>query len=498
MNVDIGRIVQSKSAKRRELASKPVGEKLRIVEELAERTLATRRDTSATIAEEPWDIPSTWCWKKMGDVARVVGGGTPRTDYPEYFGGEIPWITPADLSKYAQKTISHGARSITQLGLENSGAQLLPERTVLFSSRAPIGYVAIAANAVSTNQGFKSFILNEQLEPDFVYYYLLHARELAVALASGTTFLEISGKNAARLPVPVPPLDEQLRIVAEIEKQFTRLEAGVAALNRVRVNVRRYRAAVLKVASEGRLALPEALTREVAGCVKDGIEVLRRIREYRRDTARKAPAPPNETTLPDLPETWAIASLDELLLNITDGDHQPPPQTNRGVPFVVIGNVRSGKLDLSSTRFVSHEYARSVDPFRKPTKGDILYTLVGSFGLAVHVDTDQEFCIQRHIAILRPHALSPTRFLIHILNSPVVYRQASTVATGTAQKTVPLAELRRVAIPLPPITEQAAIVAEVERRLSIVEELEQLVKVDLQRAKKLRQSILQRAFSGDL
>jgi type I restriction enzyme S subunit len=194
----------------------------------------------------------------MGEVAEVVGGSTPDTSRPEYFGGSIPWITPADLSGYSEKYISEGARSITEAGLANSGARMMPAGTVLFSSRAPIGYVAIAANPVCTNQGFKSFVLRAGLSPDFVYYYLQHAKKLAVGLASGTTFLEISGKKAAQIPVPIPPIDEQRAIVAEIEKQFSRLDAGMAALKRVQANLKRYRAAVLKAACEGRLVPTEA------------------------------------------------------------------------------------------------------------------------------------------------------------------------------------------------------------------------------------------------
>src|SRR5205823_2512697 len=129
MTSDLKKIIESKTSVRRDLKSRPVAEKLRIIEELTERALATRKDTSTALPEEPWEIPSTWRWRRMGDVATVVGGGTPRTDKPEYFGGDISWVTPADLSRYTQKTISHGSRNITRKGLENSGAQLLPPGT---------------------------------------------------------------------------------------------------------------------------------------------------------------------------------------------------------------------------------------------------------------------------------------------------------------------------------------------------------------------------------
>src|ERR1041385_6883406 len=99
-----------------------------------------------------WNIPPTWCWTPIGDVCDVVGGGTPSTADPKNFDGEIPWITPADLSGYSAKYIEAGARSLTKRGLEGSGARLMPAGTVLFSSRAPIGYVAIATRPVSTNQ----------------------------------------------------------------------------------------------------------------------------------------------------------------------------------------------------------------------------------------------------------------------------------------------------------------------------------------------------------
>ena len=139
-------------------------------------------------------------WTTMGDIAEVVGGGTPRTnDSTNFEGGDISWITPADLSGYTEKYISHGSRFITRKGLDSSSARLLPAGAVLFTSRAPIGYVAIARNPIATNQGFKSFVLKDGVLPDYVYWWLKGSKQRAESLASGTTFLELSGVDADRI-----------------------------------------------------------------------------------------------------------------------------------------------------------------------------------------------------------------------------------------------------------------------------------------------------------
>jgi len=216
----------------------------------------------------------------MGDIATIVGGGTPKTKHPDYYGGEVAWITPADLSGHKDKFISKGTRNITQQGLDKSGARLMPKGTVLFSSRAPIGYVAIAAKPIATNQGFKSFVLKGDVEPDYVYYYLQFGKRFATELASGTTFPEISGKKAALIPIPVPEtIVDQRRIAAEIEKQFARLDAGVEGLKRVQANLKRYRASVLKAACSGKLPDPDVLALEITEDLEAALEQFATIAE---------------------------------------------------------------------------------------------------------------------------------------------------------------------------------------------------------------------------
>lgn len=205
------------------------------------------------MSDTRWELPPSWTWTTLGEVATVVGGGTPSTSDPANFGGNIPWITPADMSTHVGKHISSGSRSISEKGLNDSGARWLPTGSVLFSSRAPIGYTAIAAQPVTTNQGFKSFVPHLGINSDFLYYWLTGAKSIAEELASGTTFLELSGAKAALLPIPLAPTTEQTRIVAKLEELLSDLDAGVADLKAAQAKLTQYRQSLLKAAVEGAL-----------------------------------------------------------------------------------------------------------------------------------------------------------------------------------------------------------------------------------------------------
>ena len=158
-----------------------------------------------------------WIECKISDIGTVVGGATPSTKKIEnYEGGNIAWITPKDLSTLSGRYIQCGERNITEIGLKGCSAQLLPKNTVLFSSRAPIGYVAIAANEVCTNQGFKSVIPNEATDPLFLFYLLKYNKNKIEAMGSGTTFKEVSGNTMKNIIVRVPSDKEVQKNIASI------------------------------------------------------------------------------------------------------------------------------------------------------------------------------------------------------------------------------------------------------------------------------------------
>ncbi|MDO5048295.1 MAG: restriction endonuclease subunit S [Actinomycetaceae bacterium] len=176
--------------------------------------------------EQPFKIPKTWQWVRLGSASEVFSGGTPSTKHPEYFDGDIPWITPADLGGLESMYVSNGRKSITQKGLDNSSAVLLPSGTVCLSSRAPVGHVAIAANPLATNQGMKNFIPTEVLDSQYLYYYLKASKALLESRASGTTFLELSATRASAVPLALAPLEEQVIIARILSTQTEKIEAA--------------------------------------------------------------------------------------------------------------------------------------------------------------------------------------------------------------------------------------------------------------------------------
>lgn len=155
---------------------------------------------------------NNWQKVKLGDIADIIGGGTPSTKNYDFWNGDISWLTPKDLSGYKERYISKGERNITTSGLQNSSARLLPKGTVLLTSRAPIGYLAIAKQEVCTNQGFKSIVLKSGYSPEFFYYLLKNNMEYIIGMSSGSTFAEISGTQVKNLEFNIPDYDTQKKI----------------------------------------------------------------------------------------------------------------------------------------------------------------------------------------------------------------------------------------------------------------------------------------------
>lgn len=237
--------------------------------------------------------------------------------------------------------------------------------------------------------------------------------------------------------------------------------------------IRKLRGLILELAVRGKL-VPQDPNDEPAS------ELLKRIAAEKAQLVREEKikkdklSPPKHAKLPpfNLPLGWAWARLADTVAVVTDGDHQPPPKTDSGIPFLVIGDLNTGRISFNGCRFVSTTYFESLDWSKRPTTGDVLYTVTGSFGIPIPVVEKSPFCVQRHVAILKAATSSPVAYLLPYMQSLSAKAFAQTIATGTAQKTVPLSGLREMPIALPPVAEQRRIVAKVDELMALCDRLE--------------------------
>ncbi|HWY53081.1 MAG TPA: restriction endonuclease subunit S [Terriglobales bacterium] len=363
------------------------------------------------------------------------------------------------------------------------------------------------------------------LAPEFVYYQVAAAEYQSAIRSTASTTTNISNVSTEKLrflPFRFAPAVEQQRIVAEIEKQFTRLDAAVAALKRVQVNLKRYRAAVLKAACEGRLVPTEAeLARKEGHSYETGEQLLARLLKERRakweadqrakmHTAGKPPAdddwkkkyrepkPPELTDHLALTEGWAWANLGQLSWSVKDGPHYSPKYSDTGVPFITGGQVRPSGVDFAAAKYISHELHSELIQRCRPEKGDLLYTKGGTTGIARVNTYDIEFSVWVHVAVLKlVNSVAPF-YVQHALNSPLCYSQSRKFTHGVGNQDLGLTRMVWIQFGLPPLSEQQRIVDEVDRRLSEIDDIEKSVKTEIARADRLRQSILKCAFEGKL
>jgi len=451
---------------------------------------------SATLALS--ELPSSWLWVTLSDIGQVASGGTPSTREPANFNGEIAWITPADLTGHKGKFVCRGRRNLSEKGLKSSGATLLPKGTILFSSRAPIGYVAIAKNPISTNQGFKNLVPSSEVFNEYIFYYLKGSRELAHALASGTTFKELSARKFAEISLPLPPLPEQKRIVAKIEELFTRLDAGVEALKKVKTQLGRYRQAVLKHAFEGKL------TADWREAHKDELEpasrLLERIRAGKlqgkpgkrrgragllRNRARKVPA---------APWGWVWKELSDVG-RVTTGTTPPRKDfLNYGVdvPFVKPPELR----DCAISDGEEHLSWKGAAVARIAPPNSVLVSCIGILG-KTGLNTVPVAFNQQINTISFYEGILP-RFGLYYFQSPYFRRALEAASSATTVRIVNKSKFSALRLPLPPLAEQERIVEEIERRFSVADLLDASIQQALSEAESLRRSILKRAFQGKL
>lgn len=412
-------------------------------------------------------VPIGWQSVPIGQIADIVSGGTPPSKDERCFaqpGNGIPWLTPADLSGYKHQTISHGSRDLSEFGLQSCSAKQMPEGTVLFSSRAPIGYVAIAANPICTNQGFKSFVFPSPIDSRFAYYQLKHIKPIAEAVATGTTFKELSGSAASKLPFAIAPAAEQKRIADKLDTVLTRVDAVNTRLARVAPLLKRFRQSVLAAATSGRLTEDWRLANAVA--------------------------PARDTTLQTICTNGRV---------ITYGVVKLGEETPNGTPCLRTSNVRWLRFELEGMKLIqpsiSAEYGRTV-----LRGGEVLVNVRGTLGgVAVAAPEMAGWNVSREVAVVPVDlSLANSEFIALWIASEECQRWLTGVAKGVAYTGINIEDLRTLPLSLPPIEEQTEIVRRVETLFAFADRLEARLAQAQTAATRLTPALLAKAFRGEL
>ena len=419
------------------------------------------------ISEEEimFDIPETWVWTRLSDIVFNRGQKKPENAFS--------YIDIGSIDNVHQK-LNDEENIIEAENAPSRARKIVAIGDVIYSTVRPyLHNMCIIDREFShepiASTGFAAMTCHEGLYNRFLFYYLLspdfdrYAND--TENSKGVAYPAINDQKLYKALVPLPPLAEQKRIVAKIEELMPYVEQYAATstkLNTLNASFpEMMKKSILQEAVQGKL-VPQDPNDEPASLLLKKIaeEKKKLIKEGKIKKQKHMPEITEDEIPFDITQSWEWVRLEQVAKSITDGDHQAPPKTTKGVPFLVISNVSSGNLDFANTRFVPDEYYNALSEDRKADGNDILFTVTGSYGIPVKVNTTNKLCFQRHIALIKP--LMNTDYLTMVLGSPLVKKQCDVTATGTAQKTVGLSSLRNFVIPIPPLNEQKRILERLE------------------------------------
>lgn len=382
----------------------------------------------------------TWRIVKLGDVCSINNGGTPKSKVREYWDGGVQWLTPKDMGKLSSRYVSMTGRQISQEGLDNSSAKIIPEESVVLSCRAPIGHVAINQVPMSFNQGCKGLVPTDKILVEYLYYFLISSKQLLNDLGTGTTFKEISAKTLHQVDVPLPPIAVQQRIVAKIDAAFAEIDKEIRNVE-------------LKIRSVSDLftnILDDALGK-------------------------------NKTT-----------PLINVCHKITDGSHYSPKTLSDEYPYITVKDICDDKIDFNNCKFVDKSfYEDLVKNNCKPINGDVLFSKDGTVGKVSLVDYEKDFVVLSSLAILSPNKnfIIP-KFLFYTLKSKSFIDEAVGKKTGAAIRRIILKTLKNIKISVPELNEQTALVEMLDKLSFEQSKLTQLLKLKLLNMNQLKNSLM--------
>ena len=396
-------------------------------------------------------IPKGWEVKKLGEIFNIVTGKTPSKKIREYFNGNIPFVKPSDLG--LSDYIENSEDTLTQDGFKK--APFIPKNSVLVSCIGNLGKKAILKQNGSCNQQINAILPNSNFDMKFVFYYIDIIKPWMEQNASATTISILNKSRFEQMPFIYPNLVEQKTIVYKLDDSFAKIENAITNLINAKENLKLYKQSVLKSAFNGDLL-------------------------------------PNTS-----PTHWEVKKLGEICEKIGDGLHGTPSYNDDGEYFFINGrNISYPYLIINNNvkRLSSDEALKYKKDFNTHT---IFVSINGTLG-NIGFYNNEKIILGKSVCYLNLKDNVNKYYIFFNLKSNEFLNYANLKATGSTIKNVSLQAMRNFEIPLPPLSEQNLIVAEIDRRFAIVDKTLNLIDKSIQNAKNLKQSILKKAFSGEL
>lgn len=450
------------------------------------------------------ELPSNWTKCQVGHVARVVGGATPNAKDESNFDSKtgIPWITPADLSGYKEKYISKGNRSLSRKGYESCSANLLPQGSVIFSSRAPIGYVAIAKTDLCTSQGFKSLILAPEIESTYAYHYLKSIKQIAESQATGTTFKELSGSAVAKLPFVLAPTADQKLIADKLDELTSKTNATIKRLHKIPELIKKLRQSTLAAAYSGKLTV-EFRKHEKLTPVEISLKRIKTPARPSRFNSKSDKVVAGDYALAlglpgrEIPPGWQWTALVDIAK--MESGHTPsrshPEYWGGRIPWVSIPDARDGHgKTIFDTYQKTNPLGLENSAARLLPAGTVCLSRTASVGyvtrIGVPMATSQDFANWTCTEAIDPDWL---KYLL-VAETKAIH----SFGMGTTHTTVYYPELMALHVALPPIEEQRQIVKRIDALFTLIESMEMRNELIQKKINNLIPRIYEKAFSGKL
>lgn len=398
-------------------------------------------------------LPLGWVESKLKNIFDTTSGGTPKRGVSAYYGGDIPWLKSGELN---DGIIFSAEEYITNEGLQNSSAKLFPKGSLLIALYgATVGKLGILNFDSTTNQAICCIYQHEMYNKYFLFYYLLNHKKYLIKQGKGGAQSNINQEIIKNLIIPLPPLNEQRRIVGKIEEEFGKIDVGVEKLRFALEQIKQYRQAVLKSAFDGKLY---------------------------------------KTT------EWKEKSLQELTLKIGDVDHKMPKEVKEGVPYISPKDFYGvNGIDFINAKKITKKDYKILSKKIAPNYGDIIFPRYGTIGTLRYVDTKEQFLVSYSCVVIKTiNEKAESKYLYYSLLSPQIKSQIQRSIRQTTQANIGIQSIKDFKIKIGIKAEQQQIVKEIEKRLKVADRIETVIRQNLDKAEQLKQSILKKAFEGRL